>query len=773
MIKNFLFVLKRFKTSSVINILGLSVAFAVLAVVLIQAKYDFTYDKSYPDAGDIYMQSFYAPGEKTPVFYSNQQMPAEIKAVFPEVQAYCIVDNTPHEIVIPSSEGEKKIFTENVLTATPGFMDVFAPTVIDGNTAGLFVESDKAMISHRTATKLFGDESPVGKFVQLDEKQLAIIAVYRDFPENSSIDNGILTAMEESDLSAWSYRAFYRMAKRDYAGINDKINDKINERWMLEFEGTPADVPEDLTKSNIIPLGDYYMQYSGKGSLNGTLALLAIGIAMIAIAFINFINLTVALIPSRIRSVNIRKILGDSLFSLRTRVAMEAVFLSATALALACFYIHAFSSSALASFFSADLSPAGDNIPLLAATGAGLLAVSFLLGLYPAYCVTSVSPVMALGGTFSLSPRGARLRNTLTVVQFAASIVLIVMSVFINMQNRYMQDYDWGFRKENVVYLSGANMKSNIRSFRDDVMQNPAVAGFTTAGFIPGNVQMNVGREFRSQSVYLTVWPVAPNFLDFFGIPVLYGNGFDLGDASGREKIIFNEAFLRRYGFDTDIVGGTFNAFDEADVTGIARDVNFASLHQPIMPMAFVIINSPYWQDNYVYLKLSGGDIRSTIDYVRGVWEKHNDKPFEFAFLDARLNELYKNENNLAKVISIFGLIAVIIAVMGVYGLVVFNARYKAKEIAIRKVNGSTIEEIMLLLNRNVLVQLAIAFIIAVPAAYIAVGKWLENFAYKTDVYWWVFLLGGVIVLVITVLTVSAQSYRAASRNPTKALNSQ
>jgi putative ABC transport system permease protein len=767
MIKNFLFVLKRFKTSAVINIVGLSVAFAVFAVVMIQVKYDFTYDSSYPDAGDIYMQSYYVPGEKTPIFYANQQIPAEIKAAFPEVKAYCIVEHKLLEIVIPSSEGEKKTFTENVLKATPGFMDIFAPTVIDGNAAGLFTESDKAMISQKTAKKLFGNETPIGKFVQLDEKPLTIVAVYRDFPENSSIGNGIFAAMPEAEWSMWNFQAFYRMAKRDYAGITDKIN----ERRMFEFEGAPDDVPaEERMRGYIVPLSDYYMQHSGKGSLNGTLALLAIGIAMIAIAFINFINLTIALIPSRIRSVNIKKILGSSVTGLRATVAMEAVFLSVIALALACFYLFVFSDSAVASFFSADLR-LENNIPLLAAAGAVLLAVSFLLGLYPAYCATSVSSVMALGGTFSLSPRGARLRNILTVVQFAASIVLIVMSAFINRQNRYMQDYDWGIRKENVVYLPSTDMKSNIRSFQSEVMQNPAIAGFTTASSVPGDVWMGWGRAFRSKTVQLVAWPVAPNFLEFFGIPVLYGNDFNPNDASGREKIIFNEEFLRRYELGTDIVGGTFNAFDEADITGIAKDVNFASLHQPVKPMAFVILNAPQWRDNYVFLKLSGKDIRSTIDFVRGVWEKHNDKPFEFTFLETKLNELYKNENSMAKVISIFGLIAVIIAVMGVYGLIVFNARYRAKEIAIRKVNGSTVEEIMLLLNRAILAQLGVAFAVAVPVAYYVVLKWLENFAYKTQVVWWVFLLGGAIVLAITLLTVSAQSYRAASRNPTKALN--
>jgi putative ABC transport system permease protein len=210
---------------------------------------------------------------------------------------------------------------------------------------------------------------------------------------------------------------------------------------------------------------------------------------------------------------------------------------------------------------------------------------------------------------------------------------------------------------------------------------------------------------------------------------------------------------------------------------GIAKDVNFSSLKTPIEHMTFVSFGNDAslraYYNHYLFIKIAGGNPAQTVESIGKIWAKFSDEPFNPIFLDAELDNLYQKETDLAKFITLVGLLAVIIAVMGVYGLIVFNAKYKRKEIAIRKVNGSTIKEIMLMLNKNVLLQLGIAFVLAVPAVYYIVNKWLENFAYKTPVYGWVFLLGGVIILLITLLTVSAQSYRAARANPTKALNSE
>jgi putative ABC transport system permease protein len=235
-------------------------------------------------------------------------------------------------------------------------------------------------------------------------------------------------------------------------------------------------------------------------------------------------------------------------------------------------------------------------------------------------------------------------------------------------------------------------------------------------------------------------------------------------------QIVVNEAFLKKYEFDESIVGKDFDAFGPGRFQAVAKDVHFASLHKSIEPMAFGVLSK--WQNfQYVLVKLSGAEIPNTIRHIEQVWKQYSNDPPEVHFLDESMERLYQKENNMAQLIALFGLIIVVIAVMGIYGLILFNARYREKEIAIRKVNGSSGGEIMLLLNRAILVQLGVAFAIATPVAAYAVVRWLENFAYRIPVYWWVFPLGGLVVFLITILTVSVQSYRAASQNPTKALN--
>jgi putative ABC transport system permease protein len=280
---------------------------------------------------------------------------------------------------------------------------------------------------------------------------------------------------------------------------------------------------------------------------------------------------------------------------------------------------------------------------------------------------------------------------------------------------------------------------------------------------------MSWGRTFEEKQVFLYVWTVDDRFFDFFNIPIIAGRKPDTMDSI-TSQIVVNEAFLKKYQFDESIVGKDFEAFGAGRIQAIAKNINFKSLHDSITPMAFGVLSK--WKDfQYMLVKLNGTEIPNTLKSIEQTWNKFSKEPFKVNFLDEDMDKLYQKESNMAKLIGLFGFIIVIIAVMGIYGLIVFNARYKAKEIAIRKVSGSTIQEIILMLNRNVVLQLGIAFVIAIPVAWFITKKWLENFAYKIPVYWWVFLLGGLIVLLITLLTVSAQSYQAATRNPTKALN--
>jgi putative ABC transport system permease protein len=398
------------------------------------------------------------------------------------------------------------------------------------------------------------------------------------------------------------------------------------------------------------------------------------------------------------------------------------------------------------------------------------LLLAFFIGLYAMRYSTSVDESEALKGSFALGVKGARLRNVLIVVQFATAIVLICVSLFIQKQNNYMQNYDWGIPKKNIIYLPLAGLGESAQSFGQELLRYPRINDYCITKALPGAINMGWGFDLDGKNLNIRVWSVDDRFFDFFDIPIIAGRKPETMDSIV-SQIVVNESLMQKYQFDENIVGKELNSFSgQGRIQAVAKNVNYSSLHDSITPMAFVVLaKNQYFQ--YLLVKLNGTEIPNTIKSIEQTWNKFSKDPFKVHFLDDEMDKLYQKESNMAKLIGLFGSIIVIIAVMGVYGLIVFNVRYKAKEIAIRKVNGSTIPEIILMLNRNVLIQLGISFVIATPIVWYITKKWLENFAYKIPVYWWIFLLGGLIVLVITLLTVSAQSYRAATRNPTKALN--
>jgi putative ABC transport system permease protein len=397
------------------------------------------------------------------------------------------------------------------------------------------------------------------------------------------------------------------------------------------------------------------------------------------------------------------------------------------------------------------------------------MIISVLFGLYPARRVTSFQPAMALSGSFAQSKRSVALRNVLITIQFMAAIVLICVAMFIQMQNRYMMNFSWGFQKENKVYLP-VTSADFTRVYRAEIEQNPSVLGCTVTPALPGRVNGYFGMKIDDKEVAFAAWTVQSDFLSFFGIPIIEGRDF-IPDDEGKNRFICNRAFLEKYEYAQ--AAGLKMEGSWGEIVGVMRDIHFESLHTGITPLCLVTqsIDLHYRYGNNLLIKIAGENTPATLQFLRERWEKLSDKPFDLHFLSETMDELYQKESNMARLIGLFGGIIVIIAVMGIYGLIVFNARYKAREIAIRKVNGSSIREIMLLLNRGMLAQLGVAFVLAVPVAWYVGNRWLENFAYKIGLHWSVFLLGGLIVLLITLLTVSMQSLRAASANPTRTLN--
>jgi putative ABC transport system permease protein len=767
MIKNFLFVLRRFKTSAVLNIAGLSVAFAVFAITMMQVWYDFSYNRNFKNINDIYVFTNYWKNLDNTNSSISIPLAHKMVAEFPEIQSACILGyNGVWDF--QRTDSEETSFDVLLYKADEGFLQVFTPNIRVGDARKAFTERNNVLITADVARRLFGDEDPVGKTLRQDTTTYTVVAVCDPFPDNCSIRNGLYTtilgARDYEQLTWLNYTGYFLVRPSDVPALQEKID-------RPEFLEISA-----IDKAGLLPLTDAHFSRigdmeGGGTSLSTILSFLAIGVLILLIAFINLMNFSVAMIPSRVREINIRKIMGGQGRQLRMRVASEAPCFVLVAFPIALFLIELFRKTNLKTFFSVDLSLTG-HIGMLAALLGVSMGVGILFGLYPARRVTSFQPAMALSGSFAQSKRSMSLRNVLITIQFMAAIALICVAAFIQMQNRYMMDFSWGFQKENIVYLPVTSAK-DTRIYIDEVKQNPAVVDCTITPSIPGQIEQHWGLKLDDRDVNFSAWIVQSNFLSFFGIPVIEGRDFILDDE-GKNRFICNRAFLEKYEYMQAVglkVTDTWGEF-----VGTMQDIHFESLHTAISPLCLVTQNVDFHyingRHNYLFIKLAGeSSTAATLQFLRERWETLSDKPFDLHFLSESMDELYQKESNMARLIGLFGSIIVIIAVMGIYGLIIFNARYKAREIAIRKVNGSSIGEIVLLLNRGALIQLAVAFVLAVPAAWFIAHRWVENFAYKIGLHWTVFLLGGLIVLLVTLLTVSAQSLRAAKTNPTQTLN--
>jgi putative ABC transport system permease protein len=774
LIKNIIILLTRFRMSSILTITGLAVAYAVFYMIVVQAHYDFSFDRNFEKSNSIFLYSRIIPNvdflrTKTNVIEAN-----ELLAKYSEIKNVCyLYHGFLDERFDIKDDGIIKI--ENVsipLTYTnAGFVDIFQPKILAGD-AGRALTPDNAMLTESIVKQYFGNENPIGKtfFFHKSDKPITIAAVCADFPDNCRLKNGIYFSLPETDRSMWNYTTYLEINSQN----KDRLLNALNKDQAMQ-KGTNFD--GQIWQYELTALPDIHLGFpaEGKGSLTTIISLLAIGILLLIISYINFLNFSIALAPVRIKSFNIRRILGESSLALKFSIVMEAVFLSFIAFLVSILIVNFLNTGAVQDFFKADLS-VSRNLGLLIVVGGISLFTGFLAGIYPAFYATSFKPAMALSGSFSISGHTKWLKNILIIFQFVTAIFLIIVTLFVKIQHDYLLNKNVGINTENILYLKTAPVSANVEDFIYELNQNPDITDVTSAQYYPGYEQMQIwGRDFQGVKVLVNVWYIKPDFLDFFGINIVDGRKFEKNE--NHKKMIFNEAFLKEYQFD-NIIGQMFgsaeNPNENFEIVGIAENFNFKSLHESIKPLAFVPVSNTDVYNSYyktwTFVKTIGANTSQTIDFIRNTWKKFSSEPVEVLFLDKTISELYKKENNLAKLVSTCGIIAIIVAIMGLYGLILFNAKSKRKNIAIRKINGATRHEIIMMLNHNLLIQFVIAYIISVPVAGYVVNRWLEGFAYKTPMYWWVFILGGLIVLIISLITVSWESYKAASANPIKGI---
>jgi putative ABC transport system permease protein len=661
--------------------------------------------------------------------------------------------------------GNEKIIYETITPASVGFIEMFKPEILSGDVNQAFTLGN-AMLTESAAKRIFGNKHPVGEIFTYDnvywrgDEPYTVAAVCADFPDNCSLKNGIFLFQPDTENRPLGFTTYFEIEPSDKNSLLKKMNE---EQYITKSVGKG----DEIWQFELTALPDIHLHFPEKGEGNPVIVilLLTVGITLLVVSYFNFLNFFIAMAPIRARNINLRRILGESSFRLKLSVIIETVFLSFISFLLSILIIQFLDMGILKDFFKTDLTIA-ENPYLLLFVGVVSILLGFLVGIYPAVYTTSFTPTTVLNGSFSLSSRNQWIKNISIGMQFIVAIFLIVSMLFVKIQYNYMRNKDWGIQTENVFYLNTGSNMNEVKNFMAELKQNPHIVDVTTAFYHPGQEKswgwaQSWGREFEGKSINLNIWPVESHFFDFFGVNIVTGERFKENDD---KKMIINRAFSKEYGFD-NMEG---KEIDDYEVIGIVEDFNYRSLYSNIQPLAFISIPKEYEQYyyNWVFVKTIGANTRQTAEYVSNTWKTFSGEPFEVLSLTDTIQAMYQKEKNFLDIVSICGIIAIIVAIIGLYGFVFFDTKAKRKNIAIRKVHGATIANVMLMLNKQNFIRFAFSCLVAFPLSYYAVQRWLENFAYKTPLYWWVFVLGGLIVLVISLLTISWETYKAANGNP-------
>jgi putative ABC transport system permease protein len=794
-IKNFLFILNRFKTSSTLNILGLTTAFASFFIIAVHVYFEYSFEHYHPNADRIYR--------------IEMNMGDGSSLILPRPLIREVIQSSPHilagTLINPhisrfyftiENDGEAKGFRETFITCNADVTQIFSFKMIEGR-ADCLNQPENVIIPQSMAQRIFGRESAIGKQITLtgymwtkqDRGFLVIGGVYEDFPANTQLNNYIYTAIATDDytVNEWGSLNYLSYLLLDENATPEEVMESFN--TSFDFSILPLGKDMENLSIRLTPLRSIYFisedtlgQIIKSGNPATPLILLTIGILIISIAIINYTNFAMALAPRRMRSINTHKIFGSTNTALRTNIIAESVMMSLLSFLLAVVPVYLIYNSRLALFSQVDIHPL-HNLPALFMTGMIALATGLIAGIRPAFYMTSVPPAMAVSGNYGLSPSGKRMRTVLIGFQFFVSIVLIFCAFFLYKQNRFMQQYTLGYDTEQIalVELPQSIAGNNRNTFTAALKDHPDIAdvAFSQQKFGASDGYSHWGGKYKDENISFYSLGVSLNFPAMMGIKAIEGRLPDESDNHDYFLYVINKKLQKKHGImPGELIDISWMKISDnpnhGRILGVVDDLKFTSLRKEVDDMAFVFnFNQALQPWSYIHIN-AGADVREVVKHIQNTIANLDAAfPANVEFYDEVFDTLYRKELNTEAIIGLFSLIAVIIAVAGVFGLVMFECEYKRKEISIRKVMGSTGYEILLLFNKSYLSIFAVGFALAVPAGYYIAGRWLDNFAYKTALSWWVFVLAGLPVLAVIILTVCAQCYKAAVQNPTKALNSQ
>lgn len=793
----------RNKSFSLINIVGLAIGIATCLIIMLFVNNELSYDKYNEKADQMYTVYFQGnvQGEKMNEASVMPPVAQTLKKDFPEVEAATRLRNygTPKLVY------NNKSFKEDAFAfVDSNFFQVFTLPLIEGNVKTALLEPNTVVITKALAKKYFGSEDPMGKVIAFKDGNNAackVTGVIDKVPVNSNFHFELFASMSglpEAREDSWMTSNFFTylvLAKGyDYKKLEAKLPQVVENYMgpqMLKAMGTSLadfrkagnDVSFHLEPIIEIHLDPGFPNALGQsGDIMNVYIFAAIAVFMLLIACINFMNLSTAGASKRSKEVGIRKVLGSLKAELVKQFLFESVIIAAFALLLGLVLIY-LALPAFNQLADQNLNLNFSEHPfLIPGLILFVLFTGVLAGSYPAFYLSSFKPVAVLKGKFSAGKKSIGLRSGLVVFQFFISILLIVGTTVVFKQLSYMQKKDVGYNKDQVLIIPDTWMLgNNQQAFYQQLENDPHVASVSRSGYLPAGPSNNNNffvspEQNPGQMVKTLRYGVDENYIGTLGIHMLAGRNFSAAYATDSSGVILNETAARVLGWGDKAVGRSISHTDNQGqkntyhVIGIVKDFNFRSLHESISPLVMSLAPDP----SVLIAKLKTKDAAALIAALSKKWSSFGaEDAMSYSFLDDRFNNTYKAEQKTGTILGIFAGLTIFVACLGLFGLAMFTAQQRTKEIGIRKVLGASVTQVTSMLSREFLKLVIIACAIAFPLSFWAMSKWLQDFAYRTDISWWVFIVAAVLALLIALITVSFQAIKAALANPVKSLRTE
>lgn len=765
----------RNKLFTIINVSGFSIGLALFSLTFLWIIYEFSYDKFHKNSERIYRVATEFTENGSPDKFAHTPAPLgpAMKEQIPGVLDYVRCAQSGKELVAYNNNQ----FWEDLFYADPSIFEIFDFNLKTGNPNDVLSSTNNIVLSEQMVDKYFSDHDVIGKSLTIGSylgETYTITGILENTPLNSQIKIDFLVPFSSitNNLSwnNWNYTTYILLDESN--NIASLQNNLATFQKNNNIDSDTRLLLQPLTEIHLF--SNLRSDLASNTHISKLLTYASIALIILFLASINFINLSLAKSTLRNTEIGVRKVIGASKSQIKWQFLSESTIITFTSFLLSIPIIYIilpfFTELTDKDFILNQLF----NYKSIFLVFCLMALLGIINGVYPANILSSYNTASILNGLSRNNQKSPiHIKKVLIVIQFVIAIFFISSTILLKSQLHFIKTKDLGFDKDNTIiipiFYEEVRKKSDLLG--QEIKKHASVKDISFTSYLPTNRRyyQNVWWEGMEENrhEYLSWIAVDPNFINLMGINIKQGRNFSKNHKSDNHAYILNEKALQKFGWKNPI-GKFMDITEKGEVIGIVEDFHFRSLHNKIEPVALKIFPDVC---NYLYIKASSNSPSEVLSDIEDTWaELFPNRPFEYTFLNSNLDEVYKRENKESKISNFLGLLSILIAALGILGISSLIVTKRTKEIGIRKVNGAKIFEILSLLNSDFIKWVILAFILTCPIAWYAMAKWLQNFAYKTEISWWIFALAGAIALVIALFTVSWQSWRAACRNPVEAL---